>query len=234
MPKNWAEVSLDTLQTDIRVGEDYTGDIKIQLEGSSNFCKFTLLGFLISSFLNGSRDLPYLATYHVYLQCLEHIKYQPQTRKGKGKLAYHISQIGLESILMCEKTFVNYLRTVDRHLERILFSPRSLNSKHLKKYENISFRIVFREVNKTRGISPVRHIGVGYRDKGHCTKIEHNGTPSWQEVANARLEEPIKKIVRPERDEHLKLIISDSWLDLRKKSVRRFKKKRRQEFSPLY
>lgn len=234
MPQIWADVTLGKLQTESRLDVGYQGDTLIRIRSNMKYNCFTAFNVLISNFLVLKKPVELEVLRILYLECLEFLHKMPTARNGKGKLTYYISKIGLEAIMEDKDHFCKYVLAINQHVQQVLYTPRSLKSSHLTKYQQLQFKVVISEVNKTRGIQPKAYIGVGYRDKGHSRNVAQNGELSWQEMAQVEIAiVPTDKDLILIRDHHLRLITNHSWVEMKARSDRRLRKMKRQAHSLL-
>jgi hypothetical protein len=75
-----------------------------------------------------------------------------------------------------------------------IMSPRAyLGLKNNKEFQRIYRRATVEKV-LTSPFSPARFIGVGYKDKGTCRKLQEDGSQSWQDIASQNLKDHNDKL----------------------------------------
>lgn len=234
MFNKWAEVSLDRLPTEVRI-EGNESEYLIRWKANiERYCPFTVFNFLISKWVWKGGQLNYTVVFKLYHDCLEKLKRQPQSYTTKRELILTVSKYDIEALLSDPLQLRKILKEYDNVFGNVLYSPRSLGSEGLKRYEGFTFTVLTLPGKKKRDFPNVQYIGVGYRDKGHCRIVEHDASPSWQEVAADRRERTSSTNEAVRIKGQLQLIHQESWTKMREKSAKRRRNFRRKSESPLF
>lgn len=235
MPYFGQKVPRDSLQTEVRLPDNYSGESRTRFVANiKGYCPFNTFNILISSWVASGFELNYITINKLYLEGLEVLRKNPDIKETKGKLIFYVSKIGIDNFQKDSKFFRKYLIDINK-FNTILYSPRSLGSEQNKRLRSFSFKIVTTPGRNKSEFPEQAYIGVGYRDKGYCRKQELVGHPSWQEIASDGWYQFKQSLSgRSKIRYHSKLICQDSWRELRINQLRRTKKLRRQNESLLF
>lgn len=230
MSKIWAEVSHGNFQTvDKRDPKDKSEPRFRLIATVKGYCPFTVFNSQLSAWVNIKGYNLHLPTlWKVYQECLELLRKNPDNYQSKRKLFLAVSKIGLDKIERNPNVFLIYLKEYNKVVDRILWSPRVLMAEGKKKWLDFTFHFVILPGLRKHHFPEVAFIGVGYRDKGHCRKNEHDGSPDWREIALDEKFQADHLQVRPiPKNRTLRLIQSDDLARIRWKAERRFSKFKR-------
>jgi len=155
--------------------------------------RITLQRFLVSLVVFREKEVTFqdvLVLYDNLIWCQEKSEKDPGFQRKFGKDLIVLTNL-LKSTRFHPQTFRRTLVGLSikfrGELETFYFPERNLQgvSKHVKGHYLV---LPHRESGVLKKQLPEpRRIGVGYRDKGHCRDPAWDASPSWQEVANARI-----------------------------------------------
>jgi hypothetical protein len=74
-----------------------------------------------------------------------------------------------------------------KNFNHFIFPKRNVKNVLLQQYRFVEVRFPRPQGIDNKKLPPKSFIGKGYRDKGTAKNPAYDGTPSWQEVSNARL-----------------------------------------------
>lgn len=74
-----------------------------------------------------------------------------------------------------------------KNLEGFYFLKRNTKNELLKQNKFVEVRPGKLQGVDNRKLPPKPYIGIGYRDKGSARNLSYDGSPTWQEVASAKL-----------------------------------------------
>lgn len=233
-----AEVPHGNFQTVNKRDITDNSELKIRYVGTvKRFCPFTVFNSQMSAWVNEIQEfeLNLSTLWKVYTDALNLLQMYPDRYQSKRQLLLVVAKIGLGNIERDPKVFRKYLKEYNGSVERILWSPRVLQSEGKKKWLEFTFQIHYLPGLKKHQFPEVAYIGVGYRDKGNCRSSEHDGSPDWREVAmdykfqtdNLQVRHMIPK------DRTLRLIQADDFSRLRMVAERRFSKIKRDQRDSL-
>lgn len=236
--QNWAEVTLDDLPSEDR-SDGSKGERRIRLccnYSRVNYTDFDILQFTVSQWVLGRRPLnlnEYQTCLHRCWDLVEKHK-RPWPKRQQLQVQLFISLIGLPPEMIVQRPDLFRKEVVNLNkIYGFLLNPRSVGSVRWKLLDQVAPYYVIRilpPLTKYDFVERVR-IAVGYRDKGHCRNLAVDGSPHHWEVAMA-------ENLKHSKDIRVRITSLDRFLCLSPAQVRlnqlkRYRKRRREEFSLL-
>lgn len=234
MINHQADTAPGDLQTDRNKWTGLEGEFRRRIITQNKTEAFKLFNLIVSKSIVEKRLVCSFEFYsYVFFNCLEKIR-QVEKESAKMKAFVFISKYPIDFILTNFKELRKDLLVFHQKIHPVLYSPRALgsasNKEALKDLELFERNLP----GKSKSSFPAQaFIGVGYQDKGSSRLKSYDGSPDWRDVAMLEATESTQKSKVPIKGKQLRILQSDSLVEMRERSLRRSLKRRRQEYSLL-